>query len=198
MGIGWGTQGTTGGVEMALRHVVLTVLARGEMSGYEIAKNFETVYSHFWRASHQQVYKELARLNEQGRVTVKVVAQRSRPDKKVYTITKRGVEELKDWVVAPTEFPTPRYDFLVKLLAHHVVDRKSFQRECDRILLSAREWLRALRAMRRECLREREKGWSEEDHVLYLALRRGLLLGEAQVRWLNEIERYLAHGELPE
>jgi hypothetical protein len=36
------------------------------MSGYNIAKNFETVYSHLWRASHQQVYKEFARLYEQG------------------------------------------------------------------------------------------------------------------------------------
>jgi PadR family transcriptional regulator, regulatory protein AphA len=181
---------------MALRHVVLTVLARGEMSGYDIAKNFETLYSHFWRASHQQVYKELARLNQEGRVSAKVVAQRSKPDKKVYTITKRGIEELKEWVLAPTEFPLPRYDLLVKLLAHHVVDRRSFQRECDAILASAQEWLRALRAMRRECLRERERGWSEHDQVLYLALRRGLLLGEAQVRWLNEIKRYLASGEL--
>ncbi|HTW38038.1 MAG TPA: PadR family transcriptional regulator [Steroidobacteraceae bacterium] len=183
---------------MALRHVVLTVLARGEMSGYEIAKNFETVYSHFWRASHQQVYKELARLNAEGRVSVKVVAQRNRPDKKVYTLTKRGIEELREWLVSPTEFPLPRYDFLVKLLAQHVADRKSFQRECDRILTSAREWLRTLRAMRRECLRERERGWSDHDSVLYLALRRGLLLGEAQVRWLNEIQRYLASGKLPD
>jgi len=183
---------------MALRHVLLTVLARGEMSGYDIAKDFEAVYSHFWRASHQQIYKELARLHEEGGVSVKVVAQRSRPDKKVYALTKQGLEELKDWVVSPTEFPAPKYDLLVKLLAHPVADRRSFQRECDRILASAQEWLRTLRAMRRECVREREKGWSEHDHVLYLALRRGLLLGEAQVRWLNEVRRYLASGELPD
>ncbi len=51
--------------------------------------------------------------------------------------------------------------------------------------------------MRRDCLREREKGWSEREDVLYLALRRGLLLGEAQVRRPNEIQRYLASGALP-
>ena len=59
---------------MALREVILTVLARGEMTGYEITKDFEAVYVHFWRASHQQVYRELARLNKDSRVTVKVVA----------------------------------------------------------------------------------------------------------------------------
>jgi hypothetical protein len=48
--------------------------------------------------------------------------------------------------------------------------------------------LRILRKMRRECLREREKGWSEHEQVLYLALRRGVLLGEAQMRWLDEVD----------
>ena len=46
---------------MALREVILTVLARGTMTGYQITKDFEAVYAHFWRASHQQVYRELAR-----------------------------------------------------------------------------------------------------------------------------------------
>jgi PadR family transcriptional regulator AphA len=184
---------------MALRHVVLTVLARGEMTGYEIAKTFESVYSHLWQASHQQIYKELARLNEEGGVSVKVVAQRSRPDKKVYAITKKGTEELKAWVVSPTEVPAPRHDFLVKLLAHHVGERKDFQRECARLLQAAQQWMRTLRLMRRECLTERDtKGWSEHDEVLYLALRRGLLFGEAQVRWLKEIQRYLVSGEVTE
>ena len=182
---------------MALRHVVLTVLAQGEMTGYEIAKNFESVYSHLWSASHQQIYKELARLNEEGGVSVKVVTQKSRPDKKVYALTRRGMEELKEWVVAPTEVAPPRHDFLVKLLAHQVVERKEFQHECDRILASAQAWMRTLRSLRRECLAERDtKGWSEHDHVLYLALRRGLLFGEAQVKWLHEIQRYLKSGEV--
>jgi PadR family transcriptional regulator AphA len=181
---------------MALRHVVLTVLARGEMTGYEIAKNFESVYAHLWRASHQQIYKELARLNEEGGVSVKVVAQRSRPDKKVYAITKRGMDELKDWVVSPTETPPPRFDFLVKVLAHKVVDKKVFQQECERMTASAREWLRALKVMRRECLKTRERGWSEHDQVLYLALRRGLLFAEAQICWLGEIQQYLVNGEV--
>src|ERR1700761_6851631 len=98
---------------MALREVILTVLARGEMTGYEITKDFEAVYVHFWRASHQQVYRELARLNQDGRVTVKAVAQEGRPDKKIYAITKQGLEELNLWIVQPTEPPRAQYDLLV-------------------------------------------------------------------------------------
>ena len=187
-----GDRGTT----MALREVILTVLARGEMTGYEITKDFEAVYVHFWRASHQQVYRELARLDQDGGVTVKVVAQESRPDKKVYAITKRGLEELKRWIVAPTEPPRPQYDLLVKLLGCHVVDRPVFQRELERISVRAEEWVKELRVMRRECLRVRAT-WSEHDKILYLTLRRGLLLGQAQLRWLREVNEFIASGELP-
>jgi len=183
-------------MHMALRHVVLAVLAREPMSGYEITKTFETVYSHFWRASHQQVYRELARLSEEGRVSAKEIAQEGKPDKRTYTITRRGLDELREWVLSPTEAPRPQYDLLVKLLACHSVYQPAFRRELQRIRAISEEWVRALRAMRRECL-EREKGWTERDQVLYLALRRGLLLGEAQVRWLSEVDDYLAGGKLP-
>ncbi len=183
---------------MALRHVVLTVLARGNMTGYEITKAFETVYSHFWRASHQQVYRELARLSAEGRVNVKAVAQEGKPDKKIYSLTKRGLEELRQWVAAPTEIPRSQYDMLVKLLGCDIVGREAFRPEFDRIYGIAAGWLRDLRAMRRECLRQREQGWSEYQQVLYLALRRGVLLGEAQMRWLDEVGAYLTDGKLPE
>jgi DNA-binding PadR family transcriptional regulator len=182
---------------MALREVILTVLARGEMTGYEITKDFEAVYVHFWRASHQQVYRELARLNKDARVTVKVVAQEGRPDKKVYAITKRGLDELKRWIVAPTEPPHPQYDLLVKLLGSHVVDRPAFHRELERIRARAHEWMNELRAMRRECLRGRAD-WSEHDQILYLTLRRGLLLGQAQLRWLGEVSEFIESGKLPD
>jgi PadR family transcriptional regulator AphA len=180
---------------MALREVILTVLARGEMTGYEITKDFEAVYVHFWRASHQQVYRELARLNKDGRVTVNKVAQEGKPDKKVYAITKRGLEELKRWIAEPTEPPRPQYDLLVKLLGCHVVGRDVFQRELMRILTRAQEWVKELRVMRRECLRTRST-WSEHDRILYLTLRRGLLLGQAQLRWLEEVGEFIESGKL--
>ena len=180
---------------MALREVILTVLARGEMTGYEITKDFEAVYVHFWRASHQQVYRELARLNQDGRVTVKAVTQEGRPDKKVYAITKVGLEELKRWIVQPTEPPRAQYDLLVKLLGCHVVERSSFQKELTRIRDRAEQWLKELRGMRRECLRTRST-WSEHDRILYLTLRRGLLLGQAQLRWLNEVNEFIDSGTL--
>ena len=75
---------------MALREVILTVLARHRMTGYEIARNFDQTLSWFWRASHQQIYRELARLDREGCVSFRVVPQQGKPDRKLYGITRRG------------------------------------------------------------------------------------------------------------
>jgi PadR family transcriptional regulator AphA len=125
-----------------------------------------------------------------------VVAQEGRPDKKVYAITKRGLEELKRWILAPTEPPRPQYDLLVKLLGCHVVERRAFRDELERVRTLAQEWVNGLRAMRRECLRSRSQGWSEHEQILYLTLRRGLALGQAQLRWLGEVSEFLESGKL--
>src|SRR6516164_7070020 len=102
---------------IVLREVILTVLAHRPMTGYEIARNFDQVLSHFWRASHQQIYRELARLNDDGCVVFRAVAQPGKPEKKLYSLTKSGRAQLKKWVATPTGAPRPRYHLLVKLLA---------------------------------------------------------------------------------
>ncbi len=98
----------------------------------------------------------------------------------------------------PTEVPRTQYDLLVKLLGCNVLGAQDFRPEFDRIREISDDWLRMLRTMNRECLRRRALGWSEHEQVLYLALRRGLLLGEAQMRWLTEVDVYLIRGELPD
>ena len=91
-----------------LREVILTVLAHRPMTGYEIARNFDQVLSHFWRASHQQIYRELARMDGDGYVVFRAVTQSGKPDKKLYSLTKAGRTALKKWVAVPTDLPRRR------------------------------------------------------------------------------------------
>jgi Virulence activator alpha C-term len=102
---------------------------------------------------------------------------------------------LKQWIVAPTEPPRAQYDLLVKLLGSHVADQAAFQAELDRIRSRAEKWMSELRALHKECLRGRAT-WSEHDQILYLTLRRGLLLGQAQLRWLREASEFISSGKL--
>jgi DNA-binding PadR family transcriptional regulator len=177
-----------------LREVILTVLAHKPMTGYEIARNFDQVLSHFWQASHQQIYRELAHMARDRCVTVRVVAQPGKPEKKVYSLTKIGRAELQKWVAEPTGPPRPQYDLLVKLLAGLLTDRPALKLEVERVLGETAKYLEALHTMHKSCLRQSlETGY---DQALYLALRRGLLLVEAQSAWLREVSRFLSTGRL--
>jgi DNA-binding PadR family transcriptional regulator len=49
-----------------------------------------------------QVYPALDRLQAEGHVTVEVVRQSERPDRKVYTLTDAGRRELEAWLGSPS------------------------------------------------------------------------------------------------
>jgi DNA-binding PadR family transcriptional regulator len=177
-----------------LREVLLTVLAHRPMTGYEIARNFDQVLSHFWRASHQQIYRELARMNGDGYVVFRAVAQSGRPEKKLYSLTKAGRTALRKWVATPTDPPRPQNDLLVKLLAGLLVNKPGLEREIARAQDGTAAYLKQLHSMHRQCLSRPLQGGY--DHALYLALRRGLLLVEAQAAWLGEVSEFLSSGSL--
>ncbi len=75
---------------MSLPHVILTVLSHRDATGYDITKEFSNAIGHFWKASHQQVYRELNKLADMGAVSCRLEPQDGKPDRKVYSITDIG------------------------------------------------------------------------------------------------------------
>ena len=100
---------------MALEHAILVSLAEKASTGYELARRFDKSIGQFWTATHQQIYKVLARMERDGWVSVTVVAQDGRPDKKVYRVTKAGRAALREWIAQPTEPESGRSDLAVKI-----------------------------------------------------------------------------------
>lgn len=81
-----------------LKHGILGLLNYGGMTGYEIMKVFRDSLSYFWTANTSQIYRELQALKREGFVTDVIVRQRGKPDKKVFSITESGREELRRWL----------------------------------------------------------------------------------------------------
>lgn len=108
---------------MALEHAILVSLAERSASGYDLARRFDASIGHFWKASHQQIYKVLGRMESDKLVESNLVAQDGRPDKKLYAITGEGRDELTRWLATPTPREALRSEFAVKLRALHLADR---------------------------------------------------------------------------
>lgn len=102
---------------MDVRTLCLGILALGDATGYEIKKMVaEGSFSFFSEASYGSIYPALNKLTEEGLVTYQTTPQSKRPDKKIYTLSPAGQEEL---TLALRRDPGPdknRSEFLASLL----------------------------------------------------------------------------------
>ncbi|VIO73421.1 hypothetical protein CI1B_49970 [Bradyrhizobium ivorense] len=97
------------------------------MTGYELAKTFDASIGFFWKADHQQIYRELSRLRDKGQVQGREVVQSGKPNKLVYTLTAEGRAALRHWGARPSVPPSIKDDLLVRLYALDGVDIESLR-----------------------------------------------------------------------
>ncbi|MFE5909544.1 PadR family transcriptional regulator [Streptomyces wedmorensis] len=100
---------------MALDHAILVSLLEKPGSGYELARRFERSIGYFWTATHQQIYRVLKRMEQDGWIDVREVPQQGRPDKKEYSVAERGRDALSAWLQEPIEPESVRHDLAVKI-----------------------------------------------------------------------------------
>ncbi|ANP79338.1 hypothetical protein A134_23275 [Vibrio crassostreae 9CS106] len=100
---------------MALPHIILTYLKDDQMTGYDISKSLTQTFSVFWRASHQQIYRELNKLEKKNFVSCVLFPQSGKPDRKVYSITNMGRMQLSDWLDEEFKMPILRDEMTSKM-----------------------------------------------------------------------------------
>jgi DNA-binding PadR family transcriptional regulator len=102
---------------LALKHAILAALEEEEASGYELSKRFDVSVANFWPASPQQIYRELDRLEADGLLTATLIEQTSRPNKRIFSPTAAGQEELGRFIETASRPTAIRDDLLVKVVA---------------------------------------------------------------------------------
>lgn len=178
-------------LRMALEHVLLVALSERGGSGLELTQRFERTLGNFWQASHQQIYRTLGRMAEDGWVDVETVAQTGRPDKKVYAVSPLGAKVLAEWLATPSTPEPLRTEVAVKMrgaaygdrsavLAHLAVRREEHRARLCTFEAMAAEQFPDPGALTGPALDR------------WLVLRGGLLMERFWITWLDE---YLtAHG----
>lgn len=115
---------------MNARTLCLSILFDCEATGYEIRKlSTEGEYSYFVDVSYGAIYPALAKLADEGLISVRIEAQDGKPSKKVYSINDTGRQEFLDSLLMPISPDSFKSEFL--LFAH-------FAREIPRDLLVQR------------------------------------------------------------
>lgn len=106
---------------MDVKTVCLGMLTNGDASGYDLKKYFESSFGHFFAAGYGSIYPALASLAEQGLVNCEEIPQEGKPDRKVYSITERGREELTRALENPAPSHKVRSEFLAMMFFAHLM-----------------------------------------------------------------------------
>ncbi|MFD7611587.1 PadR family transcriptional regulator [Streptomyces sp. NPDC059828] len=168
---------------MSLPHAILTALLEKPSSGLELTRRFDRSIGYFWQATHQQIYRELGKLEEAGHIRALQPAQRSRGQKKEYEVLPAGRAELAAWV-GRTEDPKPVRDaLLLRMRAAAVVGTGGLEAELRRHLeLHRRQLAEYLDIEERHFPPERD---SVEDRLRHVVLRGGIDLERFWIQWLT-------------
>ena len=181
---------------MALPHAILVWLCEQSGSGYELARRFARSSGYFWAATHQQIYRTLKTMEDDGWVHVTPVVQQGRPDKKVYTVSDAGHAELACWIAEPLSGRGSSVaDNRTRDIAIKVRGAGYGDVDAVRAQVAA---LRAERAGLLDTYRGFEKrqfpdpsGLSGSALHQYLVLRGGIRAEESAIDWLDEVARAL-------
>lgn len=168
----------------SLSYALLAMLSRKPCSGYELVKMMEV----FWQAKHSQIYPLLAKLEEQEFLTAENVEQTGKPNKKIYSITDYGKEELKNWIPYSPSDPVTRDEFLIKAYSVSLSDMPTVKRLFrDRIALH--EAKAEARKLKIAGIIEDNDGaeprpW-QSQFGRYIVHKRKLRLEEEEIEWCH-------------
>lgn len=178
---------------MSLSHALLAALSQQSATGYELAQHFDGSLGHFWKASHQQIYRDLAKLEAQGQVQHEVMPQLGKPERKLYQITPLGLGELQRWIASPSDPPPIRDGLLVKLYAGNCVE--------PAVLLAELAQQRAQHAARLAVYLAIEGQYFADpaslayaQRLIWLTLQSGLMYEQQWLAWCDLAMREIGSG----
>ena len=91
---------------MTVPLTLLGLLEREPSHGYDLKRDYDTLFGRGKPLSFGQVYATLSRLARDGKVVISDVEPGAGPDRKRYIITDAGASEVDTWLTEPVE-PEP-------------------------------------------------------------------------------------------
>jgi DNA-binding PadR family transcriptional regulator len=170
--------------KMALDKAILICLSEQELSGYDLAKQFDSSIGFFWHASHPQIYRELRKLKDKGYLTSESHVQTGKPNRTVYALTDAGKDALFEWSQDAVEPPAVKDELLVRLYALDGIDQPALLEQLQHRLYQHRERLQKYNRIKMAQYSTRDLTRCEKGKLM--ALEMGIGYEENWVRWCKE------------
>jgi DNA-binding PadR family transcriptional regulator len=170
---------------MSLQHALLTSLLEKPSTGYDLAHRFDRSIGYFWRATHQQIYRDLGRMAETGWVKAEEADEPGGRRKKVYHVLPAGREELVRWASESAPDQDKQRELLVKLRAEAVLGAVDLREEFKRLMTEHQARLELYRVIEaRDFAPDTDPVARRLQHAV---LRYGILTQEVWLQWAGDV-----------
>lgn len=160
------------------RRVILGLLSKRSMSGYDIRRLLRSLGGLLGNPSFGTIYPALHALLNDGLVTVEVIPHASRPPRKIYTITETGKQALRGWAVRPLSSSIGLRSFIMNLiLAGDAIP--------DGLTALFRKRLEAVAAYRSALEQVNDELAGQASQGELAAIEYALAIGHAELAWLE-------------
>jgi DNA-binding PadR family transcriptional regulator len=129
---------------MSIKYAVLGLLRERSMHGYAVRAAFEERLGDLWDLNYGQVYQVLTALEQEGFIGGTEERVGRRPTRRVFTISAKGRDALRNWLVHPFVLRPFRDEFYVRLLFTDDIDRDLVRDLINRQIRDSREYLASL------------------------------------------------------
>ena len=171
---------------MSLSHAVLTSLIEKSSSGYDLARRFDKSIGYFWHATHQQIYRELARMEAAGWIESSSAPDAGKTRKREYRVLEAGRTELARWAGEASAPMDLRDEFMVKLRADAALGEVDLQQELRQRIVLHREKLVHYRTIEQRDFPE-DRPLNREASIHHMILKKGILYEEVSIQWAQDM-----------
>jgi PadR family transcriptional regulator, regulatory protein AphA len=163
---------------------LLGLLTIEPMSGYDLGQNFRFSVGHIWSESYGQIYPNLKKLAAAGLVSSKTQMQKGKPDRRIYSITQSGRDQLIEWLGTPPQAEIPRNEMLLKLFFGSQIPASVLIAYVERMVIEHRALLEKFTHIEHQEIAEHRH--RPEAPFWRMTSRYGQLEMEAHLRWAEE------------
>jgi len=171
---------------MSVKYAMLGILAEKDLHGYELKTSFDEKVGEFWSLNYGQIYTTLDRLEKDDLVTYDRQTQDRRPDRKIYSITRKGRKELDEWLSAPVNrVRALRDEFFIKLV---FMAKNNPTPVLDLIEKQKALYLKQMNRLTHQKVELKKKHKVPDALTTELLMDAGLFHAEADIKWLTLCE----------
>ncbi|MFP7171101.1 PadR family transcriptional regulator [Terribacillus sp. 7520-G] len=177
-----------------LKYAILGLLEQEKRTGYDIAAAFKGALGQFWSAKHSQIYPELKKLVAEELIEFETVIQGEKLEKKLYRLTVKGAEELKEWMQRLEAVGVSNKDeFMLKTFFISSM-KEAEARELFTNQLASRKHkldglVKTLAEMEAEL--DGDMHFSSPEFGHYLVLTRAIEREKGYIQWLEQSLRFM-------